>query len=91
MMPGAAHCGGGPGANAVDYLGYLDAWVTRGQAPVMLKAAHLDSDDLQDFVSWPADATRIKFTRPLYPYPLQARYKRGDPNDYRSFAPVAGE
>jgi hypothetical protein len=91
MMPGAAHCGGGPGANAVDYLGYLDAWVTRGKAPDMLKAAHLDSDDLQDFVSWPADAARIKFTRPLYPYPLQARYKRGDPNDYRSFAPVAGE
>lgn len=91
MMPGAAHCGGGPGANAVDYLGYLDAWVTRAQAPDMMKAAHIESDDLQDFVSWPTDAARIKFTRPLYPYPLQARYRRGDPNDYRSFVPVIGE
>lgn len=90
MMPGAAHCGGGPGANAVDYLSYLDAWVTRGSAPDMMKAAHLDSDDLQDFMSWPEEA-RIKFTRPLYPYPLQARYERGDPNDYRSFGPVNGE
>ena len=33
-----------------------------------------------------------RFTRPHYPYPLQARHKgSGDPNDYRSFEPVDPE
>jgi len=34
-------------------------------------------------------ATPVAFTRPVYPYPLHAKYKgTGDPNDAANFAPV---
>jgi hypothetical protein len=29
----------------------------------------------------------LKFTRPVYPYPLHAQYKNGDPNRASSFGP----
>jgi len=33
----------------------------------------------------------VDFTRPVYPYPIRARYKgTGDPNDAASFLPVNG-
>ncbi|SLK08748.1 tannase/feruloyl esterase family alpha/beta hydrolase [Novosphingobium mathurense] len=86
MIPGRGHCTGGPGANAVDFLAHLEAWVERGEAPDMMIAGHVEGDSQGDFITLPHDRSRVKFTRPLYPYPLQARYKgRGDPNDYRSF------
>lgn len=90
MMPGKSHCGGGPGANAVNYLQYLEAWVEQERAPEMMIGAHIETEDLRDYVAPPSAPGRIKFTRPIYPYPLQARYRgRGDPGDHRSFAPVA--
>ena len=58
-----------------------------GQAPDMIigyHAAGLNSVEANASVPDSYD-----FTRPHYPYPLQARYKgSGDPNDYRSFEPV---
>jgi feruloyl esterase len=89
MMPGRAHCGGGPGANAFDYLGYLEAWVERGHAPDVMIGAHVESEDPADFIREPKDPREIKFTRPVYPYPYQTRYSgKGDPNDYRNFEPL---
>jgi feruloyl esterase len=52
-----------------------------------------------DAVIWPTDANywafrridpaRIAFSRPVYPYPLAARYKgSGDPNDAANFQPA---
>lgn len=94
---------GGPGANAVDFLGYLESWVEQGRAPEMMIASYIErqvdwSDarsvdsfwgDWGDYVRAPQDPARVRFTRPLYPYPLHARYKgKGDPNDYRNFGPV---
>lgn len=104
MMPGRGHCQGGPGANAVDYMSYLEAWVEQGRAPEMMVASHVERNvdwtdsasfkanwaDWSDYLKSPqALGAKAKFTRPLYPHPLQARYKgSGDPNDYRSFEPV---
>lgn len=89
MIPGREHCGHGPGANAIDFLGHLEAWVEQGRAPEMMIGAHVQSEDWADFVRLPSDLARAKFTRPHYPYPLQAKYRgSGDPNDYRNFRPV---
>jgi hypothetical protein len=77
-IPGMNHCGGGEGASSFNYLSYLEAWVERGQAPDLMIGAHRTG---------PSGA--VTFTRPVYPYPLHARYKgTGDANDAASFAPV---
>lgn len=89
MVPGRDHCGGGPGASAADYFGSLQSWVEQGSAPEQIRAVHLDPAMPADFVRDPADPARVKFTRPLYPYPAWAKYQgSGDPNDWRSFKPV---
>ena len=38
MLPGVAHCFGGPGPDRVDLLGALDAWAGGGPAPAELTA-----------------------------------------------------
>ena len=88
MVPDMDHCAGGKGPWAVDYLSYLDDWVERGRAPdVMVGAHHSDDPSFRA-----ADGTSPQFTRPIYPYPLRARYKgRGDPNSAASFKPVGGD
>lgn len=89
MIPGRSHCVGGVGAAAIDMLGSMEAWVEQGLAPAMIIGAHVESNNRADFVRLPTDLSSAKFTRPHYPYPLQAGYKgTGDPNDYRSFEAV---
>lgn len=94
MMPGRAHCGGGDGANAVDYLTYLEAWVEQNSAPDVMIAARVDAEysAIANYMAWmtlPKDPSSLQLTRPIYPYPLEARYKgKGDPNSYLSFEPV---
>jgi feruloyl esterase len=87
MMPGIAHCQGGPGAGNIggatpalshdpehDLVAALDAWVLRRQAPRLLIAAHLDENKNPDR------------TRPLCPFPQEARYKgTGDSRDAANF------
>jgi len=87
MMPGLAHCTGGLGAGNIggaspalshdpehDVVAALDAWVTKHQAPRILIAARLDADKKTDR------------TRPLCPFPQEARYKgTGDTNDAANF------
>jgi Tannase and feruloyl esterase len=90
MIPGMNHCAGGEGAHAVDYLSYLEAWVERGEAPDMMLAAQPKPDAPQrPQYGAPALAPeQAAFTRPLYPYPLQPRYKgRGDTGDAASYEP----
>jgi Tannase and feruloyl esterase len=87
MMPGVDHCWGGEGASVVDFLSYMEAWVEKNQAPEMMISAHVKAD--VDPVNWPSDPASIGFTRPVYPYPLQAKYKgTGDPNKAESFGPA---
>jgi feruloyl esterase len=62
MMPGVAHCAGGPGPDRVDWYSVIDDWVEKGQAPDRIVA----SKQVQ------GKTTR---TRPLCAYPLRAVYK----------------
>jgi feruloyl esterase len=38
MIPGCLHCGGGPGASDIDWLGALVDWVEHAKAPDVLTA-----------------------------------------------------
>jgi feruloyl esterase len=87
MLPGISHCSGGPGAGNIggatpalshdpehDVVAALDAWVVQHRAPAQLIAAHLDENK------------KVDRTRPLCPFPQEARYKgAGDSNDAGNF------
>ena len=76
MLPGMRHCGGGEGASNVDYVNYLEDWVEKGRAPAVIVATHNGPDG-------------SKFTRPVYPYPIQTKYNGvGDPASAGSFGPA---
>lgn len=76
MVPGMAHCAGGPGLNGIDAFESLELWVERGIAPEKIIAKRADKGVTQ-------------MTRPVCPYPQAARYNGdGDPNDAASFSCV---
>ena len=90
MIPGESHIPVNGGAETVDYLSYLEAWVERGEAPDVLLAAKLKKHErFAGPVTYRMylEAANVAFTRPVYPYPVQARYRGGDPNDAGSFGP----
>ena len=88
MVPGMAHCAGGPGPNLFgnvatpplvtidaehDVLSALAQWVEKGLAPSHIIATHLAKDT-------------IDRTRPLCPYPKIARWNhKGSSDDARNF------
>jgi Tannase and feruloyl esterase len=87
----------------INYLSYLEAWVEQGHAPDKMIGAHVDIDQFlkthdskkSDFTAelekFRSDTKNITFTftRPVYPYPVRAKYKgKGDPNDAANFRPV---
>jgi Tannase and feruloyl esterase len=73
MVPGMAHCSGGPGPDHFDTLGAVVKWVEQGAAPDQIIATK--------------PATNLQ--RPLCPYPEAARYKgTGNPNEAASFTCV---
>lgn len=81
LVPGMNHCSGGAGAFAIDYLSHLEAWVEKGEVPDKMIGAHLEGDK--------SFSKKAKFTRPIFPYPVRAKYKgSGDPNDAENFIPV---
>jgi feruloyl esterase len=89
VIPGMNHCAGGAGAFAVDYLSYLEAWVETGRAPDVILGAHPKSENYADWGRFPLDPSAVSFARPIYPYPLWAKYKgSGDPKDADNFEPV---
>jgi hypothetical protein len=94
MIPGMGHACGADGACVIDYLSYLEAWVEGGKAPDMIIGVHVQDNYMaahaQDSLSLPLDpSVPIAYARPVYPYPLNAKYKgRGDPNKAESFGPV---
>ena len=63
MVPGMAHCSGGPGPNRFDSLRALDRWVVSGRAPASIVAEHQTRTGAVDR------------SRPLCPHPQQAVYK----------------
>jgi hypothetical protein len=101
LIPGMGHCGGGDGADVIDYLTYLEAWVEQGRAPDALVGAHVDvagfikthdphrEDFAAELESFRHDPSNIQFTRPVYPYPTRPQYSgQGDPRDAKSFFPA---
>ena len=71
MVPGMAHCGGGPGVNTFDSIGALEKWVEKGIAPdTMMGKNNVGT-----------------LTRPLCQYPQAAEYKgSGDLKDAANWA-----
>ncbi|MSO97070.1 MAG: tannase/feruloyl esterase family alpha/beta hydrolase [Rhodospirillaceae bacterium] len=86
LPPGLNHCTGGAGINTVDFLGALEAWVERGQAPEGLSGYHVTAVQTNAALPIgfkPADA---EFARPVYPYPDRAVYDgSGDWKDAANF------
>lgn len=77
MVPGMAHCRRGPGADAIDYLSYLEDWVENGKAPNELLAHHLRKP--QNYrglprVRFPLAREDYEWARPVYAYPDVAVY-----------------
>jgi feruloyl esterase len=93
MLPGQNHIPQvGGGAETVDYLSYLEAWVERGIAPDVLLAERMK--ELAGFAG-PVTYTRyltpanVAFSRPVYPYPVRARFSgRGNPATADNWVPV---
>ena len=83
MVPGMGHCSGGPGPNSFDALAPLVQWVENGRAPNQIVATKYVNDN---------PAQGVQMTRPLCPYPQEARYSgAGNPSSASNFACVADE
>jgi feruloyl esterase len=92
MVPNMAHCGGGPATDsfAANMLTAITSWVEHDQAPARIVAANTDTVvpfprgglfDPRVARNFPAGGSR-----PLCPYPQQARYKgSGATNDAANF------
>jgi hypothetical protein len=55
MVPGMAHCTGGTGAYAIDYLSYLEDWAENGRAPESMVGAHVSESYLESTPSGEKD------------------------------------
>jgi len=62
MVPGMQHCTGGPGPSSFDMLDALDRWADQGKPPEQIVASH-------------STGGKVDRTRPLCPYPQEARWK----------------
>jgi feruloyl esterase len=83
VNPGASHSGAGvsgtdgkPVPREVDFLGVLDTWVTKGDAPGTLIETTQAAEP-----PFPVSATRLLCRYPGYPH-----YQGGPPNEAASFA-----
>jgi hypothetical protein len=77
MIPGMHHCRGGGVPDKFDLLSAMIAWVEKGQAPDRILASQVV-------------AGHTVRTRPLFPYPVIARYRgAGDIDDADNWAPHA--
>ncbi|KAJ6508061.1 tannase and feruloyl esterase-domain-containing protein [Mycena vulgaris] len=75
-VPGAYHCGGGPGPNFFDPIPQLVAWVEAGAAPDRIVARKFNDD---------AFAGGLNRSMPLCPWPQSAAYVGGDVDVESSF------
>jgi hypothetical protein len=96
LLPGVNHCSGGAGADAIDLLSAMETWVEQGRAPDELLSAHVDDGgvvppvgEIFPYRKPPSQSDKIRFTRPVYPFPRRAIYRGvGDANDAASFRPT---
>jgi feruloyl esterase len=73
LLPGANHCGGGPGPSTVDWIEIIRDWVENRKTPERIILTKFENDELI-------------MTRPVYPFPGIAVYVGfGDPNVESSY------
>ena len=89
MLPGTAHLPNYGAPEVIDYLSYIEAWVERNQAPDAMLATKV-KEPLPAHYEYQAtlEPSAVPFgaTRPVYPYPVIARYKgKGEPALASSF------
>jgi feruloyl esterase len=58
LVPGMAHCGGGPGLNTFDSIGALEQWREKGATPTQVTGFN----------------NTTLMTRPVCAYPQAAKY-----------------
>ncbi len=91
LLPGVGHCGGGDGANQIDTLSPLMAWVETNTAPEVLVAGRPVPQTRPAggggargqgvpgappaYPPYAAPSEPTVFTRPVYPFPTVAKYK----------------
>jgi feruloyl esterase len=79
MVPGMAHCQGGPGTDTFDKMAAIEQWVETGHSPDEIVASH-------------ATGGTVDRTRPLCPYGKVATWKgSGSTDDAASFACAGAE
>jgi hypothetical protein len=84
-IPGHNHCQGGPSTDQFDMLSAVVNWVEKGQAPDRVMATARVGANADVPGNW-VTADGKPRTRPLCPYPQQARYSgSGDINDGQNF------
>jgi feruloyl esterase len=78
MVPGMGHCGGGEGTSTFDMLPAIEGWVEHHSAPAEIAAQRAGRDGKTDR------------TRPLCPFPQEAKYKgSGSTDDAANFTCAA--
>ena len=94
MLPGVYHCQGGTGPSRVDYLSAIVPWVEQGKPPTQLIATQTTADTRSGGFSNPTQGTtentaKVVRTRPIFPYPMQARYSgKGSVDEAANFVGV---
>ncbi len=91
LVPGMEHCIGGTGPDAIDYLGALQAWVERGQAPDSLVGAHLPKpQSMLRYARHPLADGSAEWSRPVFEYPGSAVFSgHGDWHDAANWKRLA--
>ena len=83
LFPGGYHCSGGEGPFNFDLMAAIMAWVEKGTAPNALIASHRQGGPAGPIA---ATASTVDRTRPVYPYPLTAKYSgTGNIDDAKNF------
>ncbi|WP_407885267.1 tannase/feruloyl esterase family alpha/beta hydrolase [Scytonema sp. NUACC26] len=94
MLPGVYHCQGGTGPSRVDWLTSIVTWVEQDKPPTKVIASQTSADSASGGFSNPTERAtgnnaKILRTRPIFPYPMQARYNgKGSIDDAANFVGV---
>ena len=73
LLPGVLHCGGGTGADNVDWVKLVQDWTENNKTPERVVLSKMENG-------------KTLLTRPVYPYPKVATYNgKGDATDEKSF------
>jgi hypothetical protein len=103
LPPAVNHCRGGAGGGEIDWITALENWVEKGQAPDQVIAYRpvkpypmvprpvedYGSSQYSKFGRHPLASDYYDTSRPVYAYPLEARYTgKGDPAEAKNWRPA---